>query len=588
MSDDTLPASRESGAMQAFEPDQRYEVRGVLGRGGMGEVRLARDMQIERDVAIKLMHADQRDDVTIARFFREARVQGQLEHPAVVPVHDLGLDRSGNPYFVMKRLSGTTLAAVLAARSSSERIERWSWHQLLARFADVCLAIEFAHIRGVVHRDLKPANIMLGDFGETHVLDWGLARIVGDSAEVAPPVLPASTEADSGATVPGQILGTPGYMSPEQIRGDIDAKTDVYALGCILFEILVGEPALAPGFGALATTLDTSCHRPSDRAKHAIPLELDDLCARATDADRTKRPTARELATGVQAYLDGDRDLERRRELAAEHASRAERAFREPGDEARANAMREAGRAFTLDPTNASAQALLSRLLLEAPAAIPAEALAAADDDRGRTRQKVLRWASKVFAVTTLLPLALLVLPVRHAWPIVTMSAVNAALALALWGASRRIVEMRSGWFYVVLGLDVALLAMTGVIFGPIFVLPIFVIGSLAAWLVQPSRSEVVVVVIAHVLAIVPLVLLEAVGAAPATFRIVDGGLLLTPWVLDLTPVSASIILATAIAAQFFNTVFISITGWRSQERARDRLHAQSWHLQQLVRREER
>ncbi len=579
-----MPSSRASNpAVPAVELDRRYELRGVLGRGGMGEVRLARDLQIEREVAVKLMHPEQRDDVTMARFFREARIQGQLEHPAVVPVHDLGIDRAGNPYFVMKRLAGTTLADVLASGDSSARGGPWTRRLLLSRLVDVCFAMEFAHTRGVVHRDLKPANIMLGDFGEAYVLDWGLARIIGDSTELPPLVMPTEI-GDSGGTVPGQILGTPGYMAPEQIRGDVNSRSDVYALGCILFEILTGEPAMKRGFEALEATLSAHSHKPSARSsKSDIPLELDDLCVRATLQDRAERPTARELATGIQAYLDGDRDLERRRALAAEHATRAEAAFRGTGDETRAIAMREAGCAFTLDPTNATAQTILSRMLLEAPSAMPSGALAAADQDRARTRQRVLRWAGRVFTGTTVLPLALLLLPIRHAWPIIGMSVVNVLLALACFGASRRPLPMRSGWFFIILALDLALLSMTGLIFGPLFVLPMFLIGSLASWLVQPARREIWVIVIAHVLAIVPMVILEVVGVLPTTFQIVDGGLLLTPWSLELTPVSAAIILTSACAAQFFNTVFIAITGWRSQEAARNRVHAQSWHLQQLV-----
>jgi serine/threonine-protein kinase len=589
VSDDTLPAGRASTpAMAPVELGKRYELRGVIGRGGMGEVRLAHDTQIEREVAVKLMHPEQRDDATVARFFREARVQGQLEHPAVVPVHDLGIDRGGNPYFVMKRLAGTTLAQVLAESGTSSRVDGGPRRQLLARLVDVCLAIEFAHTRGVVHRDLKPANIMLGDFGEAYVLDWGLARIVGDSAELPPASMPRRADevlggsSGSSETVPGQILGTPGYMSPEQFRGEVDAKSDVFALGCILFEILAGEPAMR-GMDVMKT-LNAECHRPSDLAPRVeIPVELDDLCARATAQERSSRPTARELAAGIQAYLDGDRDLERRRALAAEHAARAELAFGEDGDEARAIAMREAGRAFTLDPTNATAQAMLGRLLLEAPSEIPAGALAAADLERGRTRQRVLRWAAKVFIGTTVMPLGLLLLQVRHAWPILAMSAVNAAIAAACWGASRRVLPMRSGWFYVVLSLDVALLVTTGLIFGPVFVLPMFLIGSLAAWMVQPAAGEIPIIVIAHLLAILPLVVLEVLGVTPATFRMVDGGLLLTPWAIELTSFSASLILAAAYASQFFNTLFIALAGWRAQEASRNRVHAQSWHLQQLV-----
>ncbi|MBA3788415.1 MAG: serine/threonine protein kinase, partial [Actinobacteria bacterium] len=331
--DATLPdtggtATRAAPRTSELELDPRYDVGPVIGRGGMGEVRLARDTRIDREVAVKLMRQGHGDRDHVARFFREARVQGALEHPAVVPVHDLGIDRQGHPYFVMKRLAGITLADVIVDRSAGEGAEdRWPRRQLLTRLADVCLAVEFAHTRGVVHRDLKPANIMLGEFGETYVLDWGLARIVADAAPISSvaPLSgePLSGEPQDGQTAVGALLGTPGYMAPEQARGDVvDARADSFSLGCILYELLTGAAALPRGLAALPATLETVEHRPA-RIAPDVPPELDDLCARATAQDRDLRPTARQLAVAIQAYLDGDRDLERRRALALDHVGRA-------------------------------------------------------------------------------------------------------------------------------------------------------------------------------------------------------------------------------------------------------------------------
>src|SRR5262245_27499523 len=159
-------------------PDSRYALRALIGRGGMGEVWLAHDLRIDRDIAVKLMPGDATNNPdAVSRFLREARVQGRLEHPAVVPVHALG-GADTAPFFASKRLIGTTLADVI----NQPDHDKWPRRTLLARFIDVCLAVEFAHQRGVIHRDLKPANIMLGDFGETYVLDWGLARI-GDTVD---------------------------------------------------------------------------------------------------------------------------------------------------------------------------------------------------------------------------------------------------------------------------------------------------------------------------------------------------------------------------------------------------------------------
>src|SRR5687767_7155598 len=151
---------------------ERYDVIARIGKGGMGEVFAATDRAIGREVAIKRMLDPTASARSLARFLREARIQARLDHPAIVPVHELGTDAEGRPYFVMKRLRGLTLREVLSKDPPLQA--------LLRAFVDVCFAIEYAHTRSVIHRDLKPENIALGDFGEVYVLDWGVAKIVGD------------------------------------------------------------------------------------------------------------------------------------------------------------------------------------------------------------------------------------------------------------------------------------------------------------------------------------------------------------------------------------------------------------------------
>ncbi|MBA3501630.1 MAG: serine/threonine protein kinase, partial [Deltaproteobacteria bacterium] len=228
--EDTHDASRPGAPLRdsaPAEPPEKYEVGEILGRGGMGEVVLAEDKTIGRRVAIKRMRAATPTPDAVARFLREAHIQARLDHPAIVPVHELGHDKDGRPYFTMKRLAGVTLHTVLKEGKATPQ-------KLLRAFVDVCLAIEFAHQRGIVHRDLKPSNIMLGHYGEVYVLDWGVARVIGD-AELAG----VAIDSLEGETQQGAVLGTPGYMSPEQMRGDeITPATDIYALGAILFEIL--------------------------------------------------------------------------------------------------------------------------------------------------------------------------------------------------------------------------------------------------------------------------------------------------------------------------------------------------------------
>src|SRR3954469_2659561 len=190
-------------------PDPGYQVGALIGRGGMGEVVVAQDQRIGREVAVKRIRAKAPTHDAVDRFLREARIQARLDHPAIVPVYELGTDADGRPYFTMKRLAGVTLSRKLADNGPVQ--------PLLRAFVDVCLAIQLAHSRGVVHRDLKPSNIMLGDYGEVYVLDWGVARVLDDphhSIAVA-----GDIQSLDGQTRAGAVLGTPGYMAPEQVRG---------------------------------------------------------------------------------------------------------------------------------------------------------------------------------------------------------------------------------------------------------------------------------------------------------------------------------------------------------------------------------
>jgi serine/threonine-protein kinase len=544
----------------------------------MGEVRLARDVRIHRDVAVKLMRERVRDDTTLARFFREARIQGVLEHPAVVPVHDLGIDAEGNPYFVMKRLTGTTLHDVLSA-SDPEVKARWPRGTLLARLVDICLAIELAHTRGVVHRDLKPANIMLGDFGEAYVLDWGLARV---DLDVESPRGIASLSGD-GKTEAGELLGTPGYMAPEQARGDIaTTKSDVFALGCVLYEILVGRPALPRGIAAIARTLTSDCHRPSD-ASRDVPPELDALCVRATAADPSTRPSARELGAAIQAFLDGDRDLERRKQLAADAVVAARAELASPGDDARARAMREAGRALALDPTNADAQQILARLLLEQTDRIPAEALEAAERERAETRRRSAVQAG--YGYFGMIPVCgvLFALSYRTAWPIIfsmVVSAITGGIAMML---GRRSVTGHSWWLVVFMCANCALILATGLMFGPLLVMPFVIVGSLAAFLTQPSRFSKLLIASVHLAPLAIVVALEATGVIPQSLSFVDGALTVTPLAVEVTPITLGTILVLAFSIQFASTLYVQGDLRRRQEDAQNRIHATNWHLEQVV-----
>ena len=213
----SMPASAGAGT-RTRAPSEHYQVQERLGRGGMGEVVAAQDEVLGRGVAIKRMLDDAPSPRAVHRFIREARIQARLDHPAIPPVHELGHDRAGRPFIVMKRLHGTPLSQVLAAIDAGDAAMRAKFprQRLLRAFADVCLAVEFAHARGVIHRDLKPANVVLGDYGETYVIDWGIAKVVGDTD---PELASLRESGDDLSTRAGATVGTPAYMAPEQRAG---------------------------------------------------------------------------------------------------------------------------------------------------------------------------------------------------------------------------------------------------------------------------------------------------------------------------------------------------------------------------------
>jgi serine/threonine-protein kinase len=561
-------------------------MRSMLGRGGMGEVWLAHDVRIDREVAIKLMRGDSASDPdAVARFLREARVQGRLAHPAIVPVHDLGSD-PGAPYFAMKRLTGTTLADVLAAhaRGDAEALAQWTRRALLARFVDVCLAIELAHRHGVIHRDLKPANIMLGDFGETYVLDWGLARVGEATDAIRASDLGASDE--SGHTSAGAMLGTPGYMAPEQMRGEpVDHRSDVYALGCILFEILVGEPAVARN-EPYESTLGTLQHRPSSRRIDVeIGPELDDLCARATAAEPDRRASsARELADAIQKFLDGDRDLARRRELADGHVERAKQAFAQGDAAGRAEAMREGGRAIALDPENQAAKALLARLLLEPPREVPAEVQAEVARERDVAGRGILRKGSIAYIANLLMLVALKLIGIAGTWPFALIGVLLILMIAGCYYGALRARPLGPGETIALVMVHVVLIASAGVVLGPFVIAPLFALGSVYAMVTYPGVRMPRFVVVSHMLSILVPFALELVGALPRTFEVSSDRLVLHPRAIDVPgPVLVGLALVTPLLLMVINGA-IAASQRAAQEAAEERVQVTSWHLRQLVR----
>lgn len=261
-------APAQSVVMEALPEDVRfhhsgYEIGQLIGRGGMGAVLEAEDASLQRKVAMKVLpEGDSSGDVL--RFINEARITGRLEHPHIVPVHTLGADEHGLPFYTMKLVQGATLKEVLNALAHGEEdaIRSHPLSGLLTIFQKVCDGIRFAHSQKIIHRDLKPDNIMLGSYGEVLVMDWGLAKDIappatGEAPLESSPENEASEDASpdfadprDAHTLMGDILGTPQYMPPEQARGDVDLldeRADIYSLGAILYHILTLEPPVRPG-----------------------------------------------------------------------------------------------------------------------------------------------------------------------------------------------------------------------------------------------------------------------------------------------------------------------------------------------------
>jgi serine/threonine-protein kinase len=582
-----VAAAREdhTGDPAPSPPPDRYKVINRLGKGGMGEVMAVRDTTIGREVALKRIRKAEPTEVAVQRFLREATIQARLDHPAIVPVHDIGSDDVGRPFFTMKKLAGITLAKILDGKHDGYPPQR-----LLRAFVDVCLAVEFAHVRGIIHRDLKPENIVLGDFGEVYVLDWGVAKIVGEHD----PDFSDVSGSGEHATQVGASIGTPGYMSPEQIRGvaDLDARTDVYALGCVLFEILSGQMLHPTGQAGLSSAMAGGDTRPSARVPwRDIPPELDRLCADATSPDRDARvPTARALCDGVQRYLDGDRDLARRRELGREHLDRARAAFAAvtagvPGADAeRRVAMREAAAALALDPQLAGAAELVGRLMIEPPRQLPAEVEQLIRDDDATTRQGHARSGVISFgAFLAFMPLVWWIAPSGSPYLIALVVMVLVCLGLCMWGTTKKTYG-KEGLLAVA---NAVLLGIVSRMFTPFLIAPGLAAMSTMAILFTPTTSRLTSTVVLTVmawLAVLAPYLLELFGVVSATTTVISDGTLMLRVAGSAGEAGPTISIAVIYVMAMIATAAWMATTMRERARAaRRHLHVQAWQLRQLV-----
>ncbi len=567
-----------------YERAERYGPQALLGRGGMGEVWLCRDTRIGREVAMKV--ARRRDDgqvIEAARFLHEGRLQARLEHPAIVPVYDVGIAPDRAPFFTMKRVRGRTLQEVLRAlaRNDGTAREEYGRRRLLAAFGQVCLAIDYAHENGVVHRDLKPANVMLGRHGEVYVLDWGLAKV--DASQEVPET------GKRPRTRAGLVVGTPAYMAPEQeLCAAVDARSDVYSLGAILWVILTLErrgdaPTRGPTLGDERTTPP-----PPPTGIDPAPPELIAVCDRAMALQPAHRyPSARALWTAVERYLDGDRDLQLRRAQAFSHARAAERAadraLRAPGTEAfceRRRALRELGQALALDPGHRGARRTLVRLLAEPPGEVPAEVDAELDANQAAAdRTPGLYGSLALLCCLLVTPLLCLMgardLSLLPIWLGALAGAVGLRVASVFWPR----LGLRAG----VLLLSTIAFSLVSQMFGPLVLLPGMVAANTVSYSLLPHRGLRIASLILGVACFVMPLCLEAAGVLAPSYSFDGGGMTIRSHVSGMPAgPTIALLLLGSIGIVLVPFSFVGRTAIALRD-AKKRLAMHAWDLRQLV-----
>ncbi len=337
--DDEVPATRMPLDSE-LPPIARFRILRPHARGGLGKVSVALDKELGREVAFKEIreeHADRRP--SRQRFQLEAEITGSLEHPGVVPVYSLGQDGTGRPYYAMRFIRGESLQDAIRRfreadadpkRAPGER--QLALRKLLGRFIDVCNTIAYAHSRGVLHRDLKPANIMLGDFGETLVVDWGLAKVLGSPEPGSgQPLLHPGSGSGSSDTQHGTALGTPGFISPEQALGKLESlgpASDIYSLGATLYVLLTGKPPFEGPADAVLARVPRGDFPTPRRVDPTVPKPLESICLKAMQLEPVDRyASARAFAEEIEHWL-ADEPVSAHQETVTARAARWTRRHR--------------------------------------------------------------------------------------------------------------------------------------------------------------------------------------------------------------------------------------------------------------------
>ncbi len=586
--EETLPATNAHTSLGLALQSQpgRFELIGHLDQGGMGEVLLAVDQPLARQVAVKRLHARLEHNLEQrARFTREVRIQSRLNHPGVVPLFEAGSNQ-GLPYFAMKRVRGRVLSEILAScRLGDEAsLKRFDQFRLLRDFSRLAWTVAFAHSQGVVHRDIKPSNVMLGDYGEVYLLDWGVAsERRGDISFVAP-----VDGAPAELTDPRHALGTPAYMSPEHTRGgaDLQPSSDVFALGAILFEVLTHK-RLNPASGANeAIQLAGTPAKPRAlelMATTHVADHLQDLVIRATAFAPEDRPSARELATSIERFLADRVDSEDRRERAGEKRRQAIELLARRGEGNVLAALRALNHASALTPDDDDAQTLLARVLLRADQADPRYV-----EELG-SRLQAHRTDAVRWSLRAMLPVAVFVgmlVWLAGGLPLAILPAIVSFALLAAWLTRASRQARVPDWHYYVSGpLGALAAASLTVVAGPFALPPLGVLAHFPLLFMNSRagrRMRAIQITIALATIYVPFAL-QLTGVLPSSYHMENGRFVITPIGFQTSPdhlwwfVAGGCLVLTMATLVFLGRMS------QQMERAQRQLFAQRWVLSKMV-----
>ena len=584
---DAVDPAVQVGSAQSLVPgpsDARYDVLGTLGVGGMGRVELYRDRWIGREVARKVMTKKRKNDAkALNAFMREAKIQGQLEHPAVVPVHDLAFDEDGGPTFTMKRIRGRTFRELIDAQ------DKPPLRRMLEAFHRVCLAIDYAHRRGVIHRDLKPENIMVGDFGEVYVLDWGIAKLAGEPTTGEKLDMEGILQSSTNALAKRVPTGTLGYMSPEQVRcEELDPRSDVYALGLILYELLTGQKTHPTKLPQVFYSTLQEVARASEVAQ--VPPELDEACAHALRLNRDHRvQSARALADLVQSYLDGDRDLEARRRRATELVDRASalllQAREERSERKQQSAGRQIAQALALAPDDSRVRSAFLSAITEPPVQTPAEVEQQLRDGHAAKTRLGSTFASILYTLFAVCVGAWMLVfqPTIHEPLLIALGMVSIVFAAggSLWLRGTQVPrDLHLGVMFVLATVAIAILAR---VLSPWVLVPTLLATNAFGYAIIGGRRLRRFVVFFTVL-VTPLIAIIDVLSPRTTASFVENGMHVTSRVVTGEHVADLFVAVPGVLAIVFLIFLYSVVRvLESNESVVAELAMQRWRLRQLL-----